>query len=209
MGKLSGFCWKEFSKETKETPQGRFRCSRVGFVFIESGESKPAGACSVPRLLPGAQESLDERCRQAARGGGLLGRFSKALTDRFESVMFHCHCATLHLSVMACGTPRFYANRQRIGASRACTASNAPTITMPETTPVIEVATDIITSPAPFQLLRIPYLEVWVGPLRRATCLFALPQDEITLRSALGVRLPHIVKMRSIVCDTIRLCVWC
>src|SRR5207249_10975743 len=82
-------------------------------------------------------------------------------------------------------------------------------ITMPETTPVIEVATDIITSPAPFQLLRIPYLEVWVGPLRRATCLFALPQDEITLRSALGVRLPHIVKMRSIVCDTIRLCVWC
>src|SRR5438034_2720778 len=61
----------------------------------------------------------------------------------------------------------------------------------------------------PGSTLERGYLEVWVGPLRRATCLFALPQDEITLRSALGVRLPHIVQMRSIVCDTIRLCVWC
>jgi len=61
---------------------GRLRC-------FELSRSKTTGACSVPRLLAGAQKSFDGRHRQAPGCRSLLGRFSNALIDRFESVVFH------------------------------------------------------------------------------------------------------------------------
>src|ERR1035437_1353404 len=58
-----GFCRKQISQEVEQNPQGGFCRLAVGFVVLELGRSKTTGACSVPRLLAGAQESFDDQHR--------------------------------------------------------------------------------------------------------------------------------------------------
>ncbi len=73
----------------QEGPQAGLGRPRVGFVLLELGESKTAGAGSVPRLISSPQKSFENRHRQAVYRSSLLGRFSNSLIDLTEFALFH------------------------------------------------------------------------------------------------------------------------
>lgn len=80
---------KKTRQEVQQGPQAGFGRPRVSLVLLELGESKTAGAGSVPRLISSPQKSFDNWHRQAVYRSSLLGRFSNALIDLIEFALFH------------------------------------------------------------------------------------------------------------------------